>query len=308
MTTISAAMVKDLRVKTGAGMMDCKTALTESGGDAEAAIDWLRTKGLSKAAKKEGRVAAEGLVGIAVSDGAGAVVEVNSETDFVARNENFQVAVKAIAEVALSTDGEIESVAATQFPGADATVGEYVTSLVATIGENLNLRRSRRLSVGAGTVAAYVHNAAAPNLGRIGVLVALESSADKAALDELGRRIAMHIAAASPLALSEADLGADVLERERLIFSEQAKESGKPENVIEKMVEGRIRKFMGEVVLLKQSFVMDPDKTIEKLLAEESKTLGVPVAITAFERFVIGEGIEKEVTDFAAEVAATAKS
>lgn len=243
-----------------------------------------------------------------MADGAGALVEVNSETDFVARNENFQAAVKTIAGVALSTDGELASVAAAQFPGANVSVAEYVTGLVATIGENMNLRRTRRLSVGSGTVAAYVHNAAAPNLGRIGVLVALESTADKAALNEFGRKIAMHIAAASPIALSEADLGADVLERERSIFSEQAKESGKPENVIEKMVEGRIRKFMQEVVLLKQAFVMDPDKTIEKLLSEESKTLGVPVAISAFERFVIGEGIEKAETDFAAEVAATAKS
>lgn len=308
MATISAALVKELRDKTGAGMMDCKAALTETGGDMEAAVDWLRAKGLAKAAKKAGRVAAEGLIGVSEGDGRAAVVEVNSETDFVARNETFQDMVSTIADVARDTGGDTAALAAAPFPGAGKSVEEHVTEMVATIGENLSLRRSAVLTVGEGIVASYIHGAVKAGLGRIGVLVALESSGDRAALMDLGKQIAMHVAATSPLSVSVGDLDPAVVDRERQVLTEQARESGKPDNVIEKMIEGRLRKYYEEVVLLSQSFVVNPDLTVEKAVKEAEAAAGAPITVTAFERFAIGEGIEKDETDFAAEVAAAAKS
>ena len=278
MAEITAALVKELRETSGAGMMDCKKALTENNGDIEAAIDWLRTKGLSKAAKKADRVAAEGLVAIAVrKDGAGmtaAVVEVNAETDFVARNELFQNAARKIATVALDVEG-VEAINAAKTADGE-TVGDLLTNLIATIGENMMVRRSARFVVGQGAVASYIHNATAPDLGRIGVLVAIEGAGDQAKIQELGRKIAMHVAATQPLALSTDELDPAAVERERAIFTEQALASGKPESVVEKMVEGRIRKFYEEVILLKQAFVMNPDQTVEQLVAETGKELGAP--------------------------------
>ncbi len=300
--SITAAMVKELREKSGAGMMDCKTALTESGGDMEAAVDWLRTKGLAKAAKKAGRVAAEGLVGVAAEGSKAAVIELNSETDFVARNEGFQELVGKVASVAVSTDGSLEAVSAADLDGKQ--VSEAITDAIATIGENMSLRRTAVLSVSEGVVATYVHGAVSEGLGKIGVLVSLESSGDKDKLNALGRQIAMHIAATSPLALSTDELDPAVVERERSVFSEQARESGKPENIIEKMVEGRLRKFYEEVTLVKQAFVIDPDKTVEQAVEALAKDLGTEVKLTGFVRFALGEGIEKEEQDFAAEVAA----
>ncbi len=303
MAEVTAALVKDLREKSGAGMMDCKKALVENDGDVELAIDWLRTKGLSKAAKKADRIAAEGLVAMAVSGNAGAMIELNAETDFVARNVLFQGAAKSIAQAALTVGSDVEALNA-----AKTAEGEVVTdmlaNLIATIGENMVLRRAHRFEVTQGAVASYVHNATAPDLGRIGVLVAVESEGDEAALRELGRKIAMHVAATQPLSLSTDDLDPEAVERERAIFTEQALESGKPAGVVEKMVEGRIRKFFEEVVLLKQAFVMNPDLTVEQLVAETAKTLGTPVVIKGFARLALGEGIEKKTEDFAAEVAA----
>lgn len=303
MAEVTAALVKDLREKSGAGMMDCKKALVENDGDVELAIDWLRTKGLSKAAKKADRIAAEGLVAMAVSGNAGAMIELNAETDFVARNVLFQGAAKSIAQAALTVGADVEALNA-----AKTAEGEVVTdmlaNLIATIGENMVLRRVARFEVSKGAVASYVHNATAPDLGRIGVLVAVESEGDEAALRELGRKIAMHVAATQPLSLSTDDLDPEAVERERAIFTEQALESGKPAGVVEKMVEGRIRKFFEEVVLLKQAFVMNPDLTVEQLVAETAKTLGTPVVIKGFARLALGEGIEKKTEDFAAEVAA----
>lgn len=303
MAEVTAALVKELREKSGAGMMDCKKALVENDGDVELAIDWLRTKGLSKAAKKADRIAAEGLVAMAVSGNAGAMIELNAETDFVARNVLFQGAAKSIAQAALTIGADVEALNA-----AKTAEGEVVTdmlaNLIATIGENMVLRRAARFEVSKGAVASYVHNATAPDLGRIGVLVAVESEGDEATLRELGRKIAMHVAATQPLSLSTDDLDPEAVERERAIFTEQALESGKPAGVVEKMVEGRIRKFFEEVVLLKQAFVMNPDLTVEQLVAETAKTLGTPVVIKGFARLALGEGIEKKTEDFAAEVAA----
>ena len=306
--SISATQVKELRDKTGAGMMDCKTALTETAGDVEAAVDWLRKKGLSKAAKKSGRTAAEGLVGVAVSGTEAALVEVNSETDFVARNAEFQEIVSTIAKVGISAKGDVAALAAAAYPGVGKPVAERLTDAVAKIGENMQLRRTTYLSVTDGVVASYVHNQAADGLGKIGVLVALESTADKAALLTFGREIAMHVAAhdPTPLAVTTEEVDPTLVERERGIFIEQAKQSGKPDAVVEKMVEGRIRKYYEEVTLLKQHFVLNPDLTIEAAVAAKAKELGAPVAIKAFVRFVLGEGIEKEASDFAAEVAAAA--
>ena len=264
MAGISAALVKELRERTGAGMMDCKTALVETDGDMEAAIDWLRAKGLSRAAKKSGRVAAEGLIAIASADKAAAMVEVNSETDFVARNDAFQDMARTIATVALETSGDVDAVRAAPFPGAGKSVADHVVEMVATIGENLGLRRSARLAVDQGVIATYVHNAVAPGLGKIGVLVALESTGDKDDLLALGQKIAMHVAATNPLALTPEDLDPAIVEKERAVLVEQARESGKPEEIIGKMVEGRIRKFYEEVVLLAQAFVIDPDTTVGK--------------------------------------------
>ena len=304
--TITAGMVKDLRDKTGAGMMDCKTALTENGGDVEAAIDWLRKKGLAKAAKKSGRTAAEGLVGVASVGTAAAVVEVNSETDFVARNEQFQTLVSAIASLGLDAKGDVEKLAGLPYPDSDKTVAERLTDAVATIGENMQLRRTGYLSVESGVVGSYVHNSVADGLGKIGVLVAVESTGDKGLVAAFARQVAMHVAAAMPVAVSPDEVDASVLEREKAIFADQARQSGKPEAVIEKMVEGRIRKFYEEVTLLKQAFVVNPDQTVEAAAAAVAKEAGAPVTIKAFVRFVLGEGIEKETTDFAAEVAAAA--
>jgi elongation factor Ts len=308
MAEITAALVKELREKSGAGMMDCKKALTETGGDLEASVDWLRSKGLSKAAKKADRVAAEGLVAVAVRDtGAGMIgsaVEINAETDFVARNELFQTAAREIAKASLDVDGGVDAIAAAKLASGE-TVQDRLTNLIATIGENMMVRRAARFVVPQGVVATYIHNAAAPELGRIGVLVALESAGDKAKLTELGRKIAMHVAATQPLSLSTDDLDPAAVERERAIFSEQAAASGKPAQVIEKMVEGRIRKFFEEVVLLKQAFVMNPDQTIEQLVEQTGKELGSPVKLVAFTRLALGEGVEKtEGPDFASEVAA----
>ncbi|MEP2707854.1 MAG: translation elongation factor Ts [Roseibium sp.] len=300
--SITAAMVKELREKSGAGMMDCKTALKENGGDMEAAVDWLRTKGLAKAAKKAGRIAAEGLVGVAADGAKAAVIELNSETDFVARNEGFQDLVSNVAKVAVATDGAVEAVSAANLDGK--SVADSITDAIATIGENMNLRRSAVLAVKEGVVATYVHGAVKDGLGKIGVLVALESSGDKDKLNTLGRQVAMHVAATSPLALNTDELDQAVVEREKSVFSEQARESGKPENIIEKMVEGRLRKFYEEVTLVKQAFVINPDQTVEQAVEALAKELGTDVKLSGFVRFALGEGIEKKEEDFAAEVAA----
>ncbi|KZK82049.1 Elongation factor Ts [Pseudovibrio sp. Ad13] len=304
--SITAAMVKELRETSGAGMMDCKAALKETGGDMEAAVDWLRTKGLAKAAKKAGRVAAEGLVAVAADGNKAVVVEVNSETDFVARNENFQKLVRDIAATALTVDGDVEKLAAAPYPGSDKSVEGELKEAVGTIGENMTLRRSAGLSVSEGVVASYMHNAAGEGLGKIGVLVALESAGDAGKLAALGKQIAMHVAATNPMALNTDELDADAVERERTVYMEQARESGKPESIIEKMVEGRLRKFYEEVTLVKQSFVINPDLTVEKAVEETAKEIGSPIKLTGFVRIALGEGIEKEESDFAAEVAAAA--
>jgi elongation factor Ts len=289
---ITAQMVKELREKTGAGMMDCKAALNETGGDMEAAIDLLRARGLAKAAKKEGRVAAEGLIGVAGSNGRAAMVELNSETDFVSRNDQFQGLVKLVAHTALKTDGTLASVLAHP-ASAHLTVEGAIANAVATIGENMTLRRSAVLSVDEGVVASYVHAAVSPGLGKIGVIVGLKSSGDKEKLAALGRQVAMHIAAASPLAVDADRVDPKTVKRERAIFAEQARESGKPENIIEKMVEGRMRKFYEESVLLKQAFVMDTERTVESVLKGAARDVGAPVAVTDFVVFRLGEGIEK---------------
>jgi elongation factor Ts len=308
MAAITAQHVKELREQTGAGMMDCKAALNESKGDMEAAVDWLRAKGLAKAAKKAGRVAADGLIGVALKDKAGAVVEVNSETDFVARNEVFQATVKEIAELALKTKGDVEKLGAAKVPSANKSVTDHLQELVGKIGENLTLRRTAMLSVKDGVVASYVHNAVAPDLGKIGVLVAVESTGDKAKLLEIGRQVAMHIAATNPLALTDTEIDPQVVARERAVFADQAKQQGKgkPDNVIEKMVEGRLQKFFKESVLLKQIFVIDGENTVEQAVKNAEKAAGGPIQITGFVRYALGEGIEKQTSDFAAEVAAAA--
>ncbi len=302
MTEISAALVKDLRVKSGAGMMDCKKALAETGGDLEAAVDWLRKKGLATAAKKAGRVAAEGLVGIAVSGTKGAVVEINSETDFVARNAQFQGLVTKTAQLALAHGGSVEALAAAPFEGGKS-VQDEITSAVATIGENMSLRRVATLSVGDGIVAGYMHNALVPGLGKIGVLVALESTGDKAKLETLGKQIAMHVAAANPQSLDVTSLDPAAIERERAVLLEQAKASGKTEEIAAKMVEGRLRKFYEDVVLLEQVFVVDGERRVSKVVQDAAKEIGAPVALKGFVRYALGEGIEKKSEDFAAEVA-----
>lgn len=303
MAEITAALVKELREKTGAGMLDCKKALAETGGDIEAAVDWLRKKGLSAAAKKAGRVAAEGLVGVATDGAVGAVVEVNAETDFVARNDQFQDLVRNAAGAALKAKGDIEKLKTMPYAGG-GTIAERLTHLVATIGENMSLRRTDALTVGQGVVASYVHNAAAPGIGKIGVLVALESSGDKDKLMALGRQIAMHVAAANPQALDIASVDPQALVRERAILTEQAAASGKPPAVIEKMVEGRLRKFYEDTVLTEQVYVVDGESRVKAVIETAAKSLGAPVKLAAFRRFALGEGIEKKEQDFAAEVAA----
>jgi elongation factor Ts len=304
MAEITASLVKELREKTGAGMMDCKKALAETNANLEDAVDWLRKKGLAAAAKKAGRVASEGLVAVATSGTEGAVVEVNSETDFVARNERFQGFAAGVAGLALKGNGDVESVKAAEYPGAGRSVADELTSLIATIGENMTLRRAAKLSVPNGVVAAYVHSAIAPNLGKIGVLVALESTGDKAKLEALGKQIAMHVAAARPEALTVDAVDTSALERERNVLAEQARASGKPEEIIGKMVEGRLRKYYEEVVLLEQTYVIDGERKVSKVVQDAAADVGAPVKLTGFVRFALGEGIEKEQADFAAEVAA----
>ena len=308
MPTITAGMVKDLRETTGAGMMDCKTALKETDGDMEAAVDWLRAKGIAKAGKKAGRTAAEGLIGVESAGRHAALVEVNSETDFVARNPEFQALVREVAKTALNTDGTVEALKAAHFPGGTKTIEDTIQGLVATIGENMSLRRAQTMQVNEGVVAPYVHGAVSEGLGRIGVLVALESSGDTDKLMALGRQIAMHVAAAQPVALDIADVDPALVERERAVFTEQARESGKPDSIIEKMVDGRIRKFYQESVLLKQTFVIDGESIVEAYVKASEGDVGAPITVKGFARFVIGEGIEREVSDFAAEVAATART
>ena len=302
MAEITAALVKELREKTGAGMMDCKKALTETGGNAEEAVDWLRKKGLAAAAKKAGRVAAEGLVAAVTEGGRGAVVEVNSETDFVARNEQFQGFVGGVAKLALE-HGDLDGLAAAAYPGAGNSVADEVTKLIGTIGENMSLRRVASLGSGDGVVAPYIHNQVAPGLGKIGVLVALESSGDKAALAALGKQLAMHVAAAKPLFLDIASVDATALQRERDVLSDQARASGKPEEIVAKMVEGRLRKYYEEVVLEEQVFVIDGERKINKVVKEAEGDVGAPVKLAGFVRFELGEGIDKGEDDFAAEVA-----
>ena len=306
MAQITAAMVKELREKTGAGMMDCKTALSETDGDMEAAVDWLRTKGLAAAAKKSGRVAAEGLVGISASGQAGAIVEVNSETDFVARNEDFQSFVRTVADLALANDGDLDTVLACGYPDSDRTVAEELTNLIATIGENITIRRMAALSVNQGAVAHYMHNKVADGLGKIGVLVALDSAADAAGLAQLGKELSMHVAAANPQALDVGDLDPALIERERQVLIEQARDSGKPDDIIEKMIEGRLRKYYEQVVLLQQTSVIDGESKIAKLLEARGKELGGETKVAGFVRFALGEGVEKKEDDFAAEVKAAA--
>ena len=309
MAEITAAMVRDLREKTGAGMMDCKKALVEAGGDAEAAIDWLRKKGLSAAAKKSGRVAAEGLIGVASAPRTAAMVEVNAETDFVARNEHFQTFVATVAELVLTVGDDIEAIKAARWPGSVdlveggqsfRTVGEQLTHLIATIGENMSIRRAKRLHVSDGTVATYVHSAVKPGLGKIGVLVALEGASEQSVMETLGRQIGMHVAAARPEALDVSFVEPSALEREKAVLTEQAMASGKPEAVIQKMVEGRIRKYYEEVVLLEQVWVHDGETRVKGVVKKAGMTL------SGFARFQLGEGIDKQTSDFAAEVAAAA--
>jgi len=312
MAEITAALVKDLREKTGVGMMDCKKALEANDGNLEASVDWLRAKGLSKAAKKADRAAAEGIVAMALAANEGTVIELNSETDFVARNADFQKAASAFAKLALTAEDHpalLDSVHEGQ------KVSDAVTNLIATIGENITLRRSAKIRVENGVIAAYVHSKVdgSDHLGRIAVLVALESTGDKTALESFGKKIAMHIASANPLALSESEIPADRVEREKAVIAEQIKEdpkaAGKPQQVLDKMLEGRMRKFFEESVLTKQAFILNPDQSVEAALRDTEKAAGAPVKITGFVRFAVGEGVEKRQDDFAAEVASmTGKS
>ena len=305
MSNITASMVKQLRDLSGAGMMDCKSALNENNGDVDAPVDWLRTKGLAKAAKKSGRVAAEGLVGVASQGTTGSVVEVNSETDFVARNEIFQTMVNDISGLALATSGSHDDLLAADYPGAGKSVADHVQEMVGTIGENMTVRRSEQLSVSEGVVASYVHSQVADGLGKIGVLVALESSGDTDKLTALGKQLAMHVAATSPLAATVDELDPEDVERERAVLIAEAKESGKPDEIIGKMVEGRIRKFYEEVVLESQVFVIDGETRISKVLEEAAGDIGGPIQLKGFVRFELGQGVDKgEEADFAAEVAA----
>lgn len=306
MPEITASLVKELRDKTGAGMMDCKKALSESGGEVETAVDWLRKAGFAAAAKKAGRVAAEGLVAVATVDGRGVAVEVNAETDFVARNDAFKAFVTSVAQAALDKGGDIAAIETTALPDG-GTVKEKLQELISTIGENMTLRRAGALDVGTGVVASYVHNAVAPGLGRIGVLVGLESTGNKAKLAEFGHQLAMHVAAAAPQWTDQSDVDGAILERERKILAEQAKASGKPDDIVAKMVEGRLRKFYEEVVLLDQVFVIDGESKVRNLVDAAAEEIGAPVKISGFVRFVLGEGVEKTESDFAAEVAAVAK-
>ena len=301
--SVTAALVKELREKSGAGMMDCKKALNETNGDMDAAVDWLRTKGLAAAAKKSGRVAAEGLVAVAVDGNRGAMIELNSETDFVSRNEEFQNFASTLAKLALDAD-DMDALNAMAYPDTGRNVAEELTQKIATIGENMTLRRMEKVTVEAGVVVPYLHNAVADGLGRIGVLVGLNSTAGADALTALGKQLAMHIAATSPASLSVEDLDMDMVARERDVLIEQAKASGKPQEIAEKMVEGRMRKYYQEVVLLEQTFVIDGESRVADVVSKTGKDAGADITMTAFAQFNLGAGIEKEETDFAAEVAA----
>jgi elongation factor Ts len=298
MAEITAALVKELREVSGAGMMDCKKALAENGGNLEQAVDWLRKKGLAAAAKKAGRVAADGLVGVVAEGNQGALVEINCETDFVARNEQFQGFVAAVAKLALKA-ADVEALKAMQLPGESLTVAEKLTQLVATIGENMQLRRIAKLSVSNGAIAAYMHNAVVPGLGKIGVLVGLESTGDKAALAALGKQVAMHVAATNPQALTIDAVDPAALERERAVLAEQAKASGKPAEIIGKMVEGRLRKYYEDVVLLEQVYVIDGESRVKQVIEKAAKDAGAPVKIAGYARMALGEGIDKEQKDAA---------
>ncbi len=304
MAEITASEVKALRDRTGAGMMDCKKALVACEGDVEKAIDWLRKKGLSAAAKKSGRVAAEGLVGLYVDGNKGTILEVNAETDFVARNDLFQKYVSTVVELASKHSADLESLKNLDYPETGRSVSDELTNLIATIGENMGLRRVSHISVSDGAIASYIHNKIADNLGKIGILVGLESNADKSKLLELGKKIAMHIAAASPKSVNISDLDPEIVARERDVVTEQAKNSGKKEEFIPKIVEGRLSKFYGEVVLMEQVFVIDGSSKVKDVIAQAEKDLGAPIKIVGFKKFVLGEGIEKQAVDFAAEVAA----
>ena len=306
MTEITASLVKNLRAKSGAGMMDCKKALTEVDGDLEAAVDWLRRKGLAAAAKKSSRVAAEGLIGIATGGNSGVAVEVNSETDFVSLNQQFQEFVKTVSQLGLANDGDLKAVMESGYPGSGNTVAEQLTHNIVTIGENMTVRRMAAVSVEKGLVVSYLHNKLTPELGKIGVLVALESDAGEEPLADLGRHLAMHIAATAPKALNQEDLDPALVKRERAILVEQARESGKPEEIIQKMIEGRMREFYQEVVLLSQTSVIDGETKIAGVIANAAKQAGTGITLKAYLRFELGEGIEKKKDDFAAEVKAAA--
>lgn len=308
MPEITAALVKELRERTGAGMMDCKKALTEANGDVEEARDWLRKKGLAQAAKKAGRVASEGLIGVAIEGRAGAVVEVNSETDFVSRNVAFQQFVSTVAALALSGDGTLDGLLATAYPETGRSVEDEVKHLVGSIGENIQVRRVGRLAVDEGAVGSYIHNLVAPGLGKIGVIATLRSAGDAVQLETFGRQLCMHIAAARPDVVTVDQVDASALQREREVLADQARASGKPEAIIEKMVEGRLRKYYEEVVLLEQVYVIDGENRVKAVVESEGKTLGAPIGVEGFLRFALGEGIEKADKDFASEVAAAAGS
>jgi elongation factor Ts len=300
MAEISASLVKALRDKTNAGMMDCKKALMETNGDLEAAVDWLRKKGLSAAAKRSGRIASEGLIGVAVSGTRGAIVEVNSETDFVARNAIFQDFVATVARIAVDLQGDPAAIKQSTWPASGRPIGDELTHLAATIGENITLRRADALSVEEGIIASYVHSAQGPGIGRIGVLVALEADRTDQAVADLGKKLAMHVAAANPLAVSRADVAPDALDRERAILVEQARASGKPEPVVQKMVEGRLAKFYEDVCLLEQAFVMDPQTKINAVLEAASRELGCRLHVRRFIRYALGEGVEERQDDVTA--------
>jgi elongation factor Ts len=306
MGEVTAALVKQLREKTGAGMMDCKKALSENGADVEAATDWLRKKGLAAAAKKAGRIASEGLVGVAVQATRGALVEINSETDFVARNDDFQALVRAVADLAPEAKGDADRLQAMEVPGSGRSVTDEITQAVATIGENISFRRTAALEVDEGVIASYVHSQLAPGLGKIGVLVALKSAGDPGELEALGKQIAMHVAAAKPEAVSVDRLDSETINRERAIYADQAKSSGKPENIIEKIVDGRMRKFYEEAVLLEQVFVVDTDLKVKQAIDRAAEKIGSAITVTDFVRFALGEGLETKTENLADEVAALA--
>lgn len=308
MAQITAALVKELRDKSGAGMMDCKKALSENDGDIEVSMDWLRQKGIAKAEKKSGRVAAEGLVAVASNGTTGVAVEVNSETDFVARNDQFQALVNSVAGVALANGGEYEATNAATYPGTSHSVEAEITEVVGTIGENMNFRRSSGLNVSSGVVSTYIHNAVAPGLGKLAVLVALESDADADVLEALGKQLAMHVAATNPQAMTIDEMSAEAVEREKAVLIEQARESGKPDNIIEKMIVGRMNKFYQEVVFVEQTFVIDGETKISKVIENAAKDAGTDIKLTGYIRLELGDGIEKEEEDFAAEVAAVVSS